>query len=104
MVVAADAADAASDEMGVAGVLAFHKNTVAAENRRCRMALGNYTISEIDLGVDAETAHNTRDRVPVHFDDLRWLPGLSYFRSYCRNHICLRSETGLGANLGQRGG
>jgi hypothetical protein len=68
------------------------------------MALGDDTITEINLGVEAETAHNTRDRVPIHFNDLRWLPGFNYFRCNCRNHVCLRSETGLGENLGQRGG
>ncbi len=104
MVVAADAANTAGDEMGVARVLALHENAVAAENRRRRMALGDDTITEIDLGVEAETAHNTRDRIPVHFNDLRWLPGLNYFRFNCRNHVCLRSKTGRGENLCHWGG
>ncbi|MGH6837171.1 MAG: hypothetical protein ACREC9_16945 [Methylocella sp.] len=45
VVVAANAADAAGDEMGVARVLALHENAVAAENRRRRMAIGDDAIS-----------------------------------------------------------
>src|SRR3984893_16048493 len=89
VVVAADPTDAASDEMSVARVLTLHENAVAAENRRRRMALADNTISEINLGVEAETADDTRDRVPIHFNDLRWLSDRTYFRCYCRNHVCL---------------
>ena len=39
MVVAADAADAAGDEMSVARILALHEDAVAAEDRRGAMAL-----------------------------------------------------------------
>ena len=41
VVVAADAADAAGDEVGVARVLALHEDAVAAEDRRGAVALGD---------------------------------------------------------------
>ena len=49
VVVAADAADAARDEVGVARILAFHENAVAAEDRRGAEALGDFLFLEIDL-------------------------------------------------------
>jgi hypothetical protein len=70
VVVAADAADAAGDEMGVARVLAPHENAVAAEDRRGAVTLGHAPVLEIDLGVNAEAADDARDRVPRHLDQL----------------------------------
>ena len=66
VVVAADAADTAGDEVGVARVLALHEDAVAAEDRRGAVALGDLPVGEVDLGVDAEAAHDPGDRVPGH--------------------------------------
>ena len=69
VVVPADAADAAGDEVGVAGVLALHEDRVAAEDRRGREALGDPLLLEVDLGVDPEAADDPGDRVPRHLDE-----------------------------------
>jgi hypothetical protein len=69
VVVAADAADAAGDEVRVARVLALHEDGVAAEDRRRAVALGDRTVAEVDLRVDAETADDAGDRVPRHLDE-----------------------------------
>ena len=65
VVVAADPADAAGDEVRVARVFALHENAVAAEDGGRAVALGDLAIGEIDLRIDAETAHDPRDRIPV---------------------------------------
>ncbi len=41
VIVAADAADAAGDEVGVARILALHEDAVAAKDRRGAVALGH---------------------------------------------------------------
>ncbi len=69
VVVAADAADAAGDEVGVARVFALHEHAVAAEDRRRAVAFGHRALAEVDLGVDAETSDDARDRVPCHLDE-----------------------------------
>ena len=70
VIVAADPADPAGDEVGVARVFAFHEDAVAAEDRRGAVALGDRPLGEIDLGVDAQAAHDPRDRVPGHIDQV----------------------------------
>ena len=70
MIVAADAADPAGDEMRVARVLVLHEDAVAAKDRRRAVALDDLLRVEIDLGVNAEAADDARDRIPVHLDDV----------------------------------
>ena len=70
VVVAADAADAAGDEVRVARILALHEDAVAAKDGRGAVALGDLAVLEIDLGEDAEAAHDAGDRVPVHLHQL----------------------------------
>ena len=70
VVVAADTADAAGDEVGVAGILALHEDRVAAEDRRRAVALDDFPVLEVDLGVDAEAADDPGDRIPRHLDQL----------------------------------
>ena len=65
VVVAADAADAAGDEVGVARILALHEDRVAAEDRRRAVALDDFPVLEVDLGVDAEAADDAGDRDPT---------------------------------------
>ena len=69
VVVTADAADAASDEVRVPRVLAFHEDRVAAEDRAGAVALGHHALVEVDLGVDAEAADDPGDRIPGHLDE-----------------------------------
>ncbi len=70
MVVTANAADPAGDEVGVARILTLHEDAVAAEDRRGAVALGDAPVGEVDLGVDAQAAHNASDRVPRHLDQV----------------------------------
>src|SRR5271165_3466707 len=81
MVVAADAADAAGDEMGVARVFATHEKAVAAEDGRRAMALGYLAILK-----DSETPHDPGDRVPVHFHQISFFAG-DFFRSVCKRAL-----------------
>ena len=73
VVVAADAADAAGDEMGIPRVFALHENAVAAKDGGCAVALGDFAICEVDLGEDAEAAHDPRNRIPVHLHQVALL-------------------------------
>ena len=70
VVVAADPADAAGDEVRVARILALHEDRVAAEDRRGAVALDDFSVLEVDLGVDAEAADDPGDRIPRHLDQL----------------------------------
>ncbi len=74
VVVAADAADAARDEVRVARVLALHEDAVAAEDRGGAPAADDLLRLEVDLRVDAEVPDDPRDRVPGHVDELPRLP------------------------------
>ena len=69
VVVAADPADPAGDEVRVARVLALHEDRVAAEDRRRAVALGDRRSAEVDLRVDPEAADDAGDRVPRHLDE-----------------------------------
>src|SRR6185437_14483012 len=69
VVVAADPADAAGDEVRVARVLALHEDGVAAEDRAGAVALGDDPLLEVNLGVDAEAADDAGDRIPCHVDE-----------------------------------
>ena len=73
VVVTADAADAAGDEVRVAGILALHEDRVAAEDRRRAVAFHHFFVVEVDLGVDAEAAHDPGDGIPRHLDQLAGL-------------------------------
>jgi hypothetical protein len=68
VIVAADAADAARDEVRVARVLALQEHTVAAEHRGGAIALRDFAVIEIDFGEDAEIADDAGDRIPVLLD------------------------------------
>jgi hypothetical protein len=70
VIIAADAADAAGDEMRVARILALHEDAIAAEDRRRAVALGHLLVLEVDLGEDAQAAHDPGDWIPRFFDEL----------------------------------
>ena len=70
VVVPADAADAAGDEVRVARVLALHEHAVAAEERGGALALHHLPVVEVYLGVDPQVADDARDRVPRHVHDV----------------------------------
>jgi hypothetical protein len=68
VVIAADAANATRDEVGIAGILPLHEHAIATEDRRSAIALGHAAISEVDLGVDTQAADDAGHRVPRHLD------------------------------------
>src|SRR3984957_17242009 len=67
MVVAANPADAAGDEMRVSRVLAFHEYAIAPEDRRRAVALSDLPVFEVDLRKNSKTPYDPSDRIPVHF-------------------------------------
>src|SRR5271156_4239068 len=67
MVVAADAADAAGNEVRIARILTLHENAVAAKDRRSTVTLSNLPLAEIDFCEDSEAAHDPGNRIPIHF-------------------------------------
>ena len=69
VVVTADPADPAGDEVRVPGVLALHEDAVAAEDRRGAVALRDPLGLEVDLGVDTQAAHDPGDRIPGHLGE-----------------------------------
>ena len=75
VVVAANTADAAGDEVGVARVFALHEDAVPAEDGRGAVTLDHMAVLEIDLGKDAQAAHDASDRVPVHLHQIPLLAG-----------------------------
>jgi len=64
VVVAADAADAARDEVSVARVFALHKEAVASEDVGGAKGLCYPAVLEVDLRIDAQTANDTCHRIP----------------------------------------
>jgi hypothetical protein len=70
MIVSAYAADAAGDEVRVAGIFALHEYAVAAKDGRGAVAFRHLPVGEIDFCVDPETPHDPRNRIPVHFDQV----------------------------------
>ncbi len=70
VIVSANAADPAGDEVCITRIFAFHENAVATEDRGCAVAFGNFPIIEIDLREDSETADDPGDRIPIHFDEI----------------------------------
>ena len=94
VVVAADAADPAGDEVRVAGILALHEDAVPPENGRGAVTLGHFLVLEVDLGEDPETPHDPGDRIPVHLHQLPRLalrpgPWGGYGRGHRRCSFCL---------------
>ena len=69
VVVTADAADAAGDEVGVARVDPLHEDVEAAEDHRGAVALQDFLVGEVDLGVDPEAADDPGHRIPRHLLD-----------------------------------
>ena len=69
VVVTADAADPAGDEVRVARIDPLHEDVEAAEDHRGAVALEHLLVGEVDLGVDAEAADDPGDRIPRHLLD-----------------------------------
>ena len=70
MVVAADPADSAGNEVCVAGILVLHEDAVTPEDRGGAMALDNFPVREVNLGEDSQTPNDSGDRVPGHLHNV----------------------------------
>jgi hypothetical protein len=68
VVVTANAANAAGDEVRVARIFPLHENAVSAKDGRCAVTFRDLAVLKIDLGEDTETAYDSRDRIPIHLD------------------------------------
>ena len=75
VIVAANAADAAGDEVGIARIFALHEDAVAAEDGRGAVTLRHLAVLEVDLSEDAETPDNAGNRIPVHLDQVSFRSG-----------------------------
>ena len=75
VIIAADSADPAGDEMSVARILALHEYAVAAEDGGRAVTLGDFSVLEINLRENAEAAHDPGNRIPVHLDQVSRLAG-----------------------------
>ena len=105
VVVPADAADPAGDEVRVPRVLALHEERVAAEDRRRALALGDRPVREVDLRVDAEAADDPGDRVPGHLDQVaRAAVDLAAPRFGGGHQVPLPGPLGAGRAARRRGG
>ena len=69
MVVTADPADPAGDEVRIARIDALHEDVEPAEDHRGAVALQHRPVGEVDLRVDPEAADDPRDRIPRHLLD-----------------------------------
>ncbi len=70
VVVTADAADAAGDEVRVAWIDPLHEDVEPAEHHRRAVALEDLLALEVDLRVDAEAADDPGHRIPRHLLDV----------------------------------
>src|SRR5919198_2535315 len=108
VVVAADPADAAGDEMRVPRVLAFHEDAVPAEDGRGAVALRHLFVLEINLGEDTEAAHDAGYGVPAHLDQIallsrrfgQWLSDGSHMFILSRSRSATNRTRSVRAGLG----
>ena len=82
MIVAANSADSAGNEVRVSRIFALHEDAVSAEDGGSAMTLGHFSIGKIYLCIDTEAADDPSDRIPIHLNKggsatyLWRLPGL----------------------------
>ena len=70
MIIAADPADSAGNEVCVAGILVLHEDAVTSKNRGGTVALNDFPVREINLGEDPQTPNDSGDRVPGHLHNV----------------------------------
>ncbi len=101
VIVAANTADAAGDEMGVARIFTFHEDAVPAEDGARGVAFDDFAVLEIDLGENSQAAHDARDRIPRHFDEIAAfgirlpLGGGGHVKLLCKGQARLRAAARL---------
>src|SRR5262249_30425694 len=70
VIIAADAAHSARNEMSGPRIPGLHKTAVAAKDRWRAVTLGGLALAEVDFGIDSQTADDSSNRVPCHFDEI----------------------------------
>jgi hypothetical protein len=85
VVVTADAADAACDEVSVARIFALHEEAVTSKDVGSAKGLCHPPVLEVDLRIDAQAANDTCHWIPRHLYKLWWLNG-GLFSSNFRTH------------------
>jgi hypothetical protein len=88
MVVPANPANTAGDEVGVARILPLHENAIATKNRRRAIAFRYAPIIKIDLREDSEASYDPGDWVPIHVHQFAGLAGRISQRSGDGAHVC----------------
>ena len=83
MIIAADPADSAGDEMRIARIFVLHEDAVTSEDRGRAVALDNFPVSEINLGENPQTPDDSGDGIPRHLYDISSL-GSRFRRCNCR--------------------
>jgi hypothetical protein len=66
MIVAADSADTAGDEVRVSRIFALHEDAVTTEDRGGAMAFGDLPIVKVDLCEDPKASDDSGNGIPVH--------------------------------------
>jgi hypothetical protein len=106
MVVAADPADSAGNEVRVARIFILHEDAVPSEDRGGTMALDYFPVREVDLGKDPQTPNDSGDRVPGHLHDVGGLgvlfrggSGSGFHLDDSLKGVCLSDSRGVQAAL-----
>jgi hypothetical protein len=86
MIVAADATNAARNEVGVSGILSLHEDAVTPKDRRSAVTLGDTACPEVDLREDSEATNYPRNRIPIHLYQIAGLSGDLFIFSSERSH------------------
>src|ERR1700723_2149376 len=87
MVVSTDAADAAGNKVSIPRILSLHENAVTAKDRGGTVTFSNLSFAEVDLGKDAEAAHDPGNRIPIHLYQLAFLNGFLLVLRGNRAHL-----------------
>src|ERR1700733_2239354 len=70
VIVSANTADAAGNEMGIARIFALHEYAVTAKDRRRAEALRDLFFLKVNLSENSKAADNPGDGIPVHLNEL----------------------------------
>ena len=86
VVIPADPADAAGDEVRVPRILPFHENAVSAEDGRRAMTFGDLAIVEINLRENSQAADDPGNGIPIHVHQFPRTGRCAFCRSGHRSH------------------
>ena len=96
VIIPADSADPAGDEMSVARILPLHEYAVTAEDRGRAVTLGDFPIVKVNFRENAEAPHDPSNRIPIHIDQIPLFAGTVYTGLQCGSHgIVFLSSVGM---------